>query len=191
MAGKHWPDDCTGLLKAVYAQEGIDLLQLGQPGDNGVSAIWRYAESRGRTYRGGHPVPGDLVFFTETYDKNRDGARNDGLTVVFNNNYVHNNLAVQFSVVPEYMTVNPTSGTVPAGGSAALNVNFNTQDMFGGTYNGSIRISSNDPDEGIKVVPTQLVAVGTPNLATQPASLDFGTRQRTKRQLAAELATDR
>jgi hypothetical protein len=26
------------------------------------------------------PRPGDLVFFRETYDRNRDGERNDGLT---------------------------------------------------------------------------------------------------------------
>jgi subtilisin family serine protease len=105
----------------------------------------------------------------------QNAARNDGLTVVHNANYVQNGLAVQFSVLPEYMTVNPTSGTVPAGGSAALNVNFNTTGMFGGTYDGAIRVSSNDPDEGVKLVPTHLTAVGTPHVAAQPASLDFGS----------------
>jgi peptidoglycan DL-endopeptidase CwlO len=80
--GQHFPSDCTGLIKGVFAQEGLDLSQLAQPGDNGVSAIWRFAQAKGRTYSGGHPVPGDLVFFTETYDKNKDGARNDGLTHV-------------------------------------------------------------------------------------------------------------
>ncbi len=30
----------------------------------------------------GTPVPGDLVFFRETYDQNRDGRTNDGLTHV-------------------------------------------------------------------------------------------------------------
>ncbi len=105
----------------------------------------------------------------------QNAARNDGLTVVFNAGYVHNNLAVELATVPEYLTVNPTSGMVPAGGSMNLNLNFNTTGLFGGTYDGSIRITSNDPDEAVKIVPTSLTAVGTPQIAASPASLDFGT----------------
>ena len=49
-------------------------------GDNGVTALWRYAVNRGRIYESETPREGDLVFFKETYDLNRDGRRNDGLT---------------------------------------------------------------------------------------------------------------
>jgi hypothetical protein len=76
----------------------------------------------------------------------QNAAKNDGLTVAFNANYVHNNLAVEFATIPEYMAVSPTSGTVPAGGSLNLNVHFNTTGMFGGVYHGAIRLASNDPD---------------------------------------------
>jgi hypothetical protein len=47
-----------------------------------VAAIYRFAGRHGRVYEGGRPLPGDLVFFKETYDRNRDGRRNDGLTHV-------------------------------------------------------------------------------------------------------------
>ena len=104
----------------------------------------------------------------------QNGAKNDGLTVVHNNVYVHNNLAIEFSIIPTYMTVSPTSGTIPAGGSAVLNVDFDTQGLFGGEYHGSIRIASNDPDEGALLVPTALTALGVPNIAVAPASVDFG-----------------
>ncbi len=80
LSGKRYGDDCTGLVRAVYAQVGIDLMTQGRAGDNGVTAIWRYASSHGQAYTGGRPVPGDLVFFKETYDLNRDGRDNDGLT---------------------------------------------------------------------------------------------------------------
>ena len=105
----------------------------------------------------------------------QNAAKNDGLTVVHDANYVHNGLAVQLSLLPEYMTVSPTTGTVPAGGSAVLNVHFDTNGLFGGTYDGAIRIASNDPDETVKLLPTHLTAVGTPHIAAQPASLDFGS----------------
>lgn len=78
--GKRFGDDCTGLVRGAYSQLGVDLMSAGQPQDNGVTAIWRFTAQHGRLYDGGRPVAGDLVFFRETYDLNRDGAVNDGLT---------------------------------------------------------------------------------------------------------------
>ncbi len=78
--GRRHPDDCTGLIRAVYGRAGVDLLSEARRKDNAVTAIWRHAQRHGRVYEGGRPLPGDLVFFRETYDLNRDGRRNDGLT---------------------------------------------------------------------------------------------------------------
>jgi hypothetical protein len=80
--GRKYPSDCTGLVRAAYASVGVNLLSEGRPGDNGVTAIYRFATARGRIYTGGWPVAGDLVFFRDTYDKNHDGRVNDGLTHV-------------------------------------------------------------------------------------------------------------
>lgn len=82
VGGRAFPSDCTGLVEAVYSQAGISLRKSVKPGDNGVTAMYRYAQAHGRVYTGGRPSPGDLVFFRETYDQNRDGRRNDGLTHV-------------------------------------------------------------------------------------------------------------
>lgn len=80
--GKRFGDDCTGLVRAAYSHAGIELMAAGAPGDNGVTAIYRFASRYGRVYRGGQPVEGDIVFFRETWDVNRDGHDNDGLTHV-------------------------------------------------------------------------------------------------------------
>ena len=104
----------------------------------------------------------------------QNATRNDGLTVAFNAAYIHNNLAVEFATVPEYLGVNPSTGTIPAGGSLDVAVTFNTTGLFGGSYDGSIRVQSNDPDEPVVNVPTHLEAIGTPNLTAAPASLAFG-----------------
>ncbi|MFL5350220.1 MAG: CHAP domain-containing protein [Hyalangium sp.] len=82
VAGRTYPSDCTGLVEAAYTQAGLSLKGAAKPGDNGVTALYRYALNHGRVYNGGRPMPGDLVFFRETYDQNRDGRRNDGLTHV-------------------------------------------------------------------------------------------------------------
>jgi peptidoglycan DL-endopeptidase CwlO len=82
VGSRRFGDDCVGLVRAVYAQAGVDLMAEGTAEDNGVTAIWRYASHHGRLFDGGRPLPGDLVFFRETYDFNRDGRQNDGLTHV-------------------------------------------------------------------------------------------------------------
>lgn len=72
-------DDCSGLAALAYQPHGVRLLpEHTFPGENGVTAIHRKARELGTLRR--WPRPGDLVFFRETYDRNRDGRRNDGLT---------------------------------------------------------------------------------------------------------------
>jgi hypothetical protein len=80
VAGRTWPSDCTGLVRAAYSVVGLDLMDDAHAGDNAVTAIYRFAQRRGRLYESGRPLPGDLVFFRDTYDLNGDGRHNDGLT---------------------------------------------------------------------------------------------------------------
>ncbi|HEX8440056.1 NlpC/P60 family protein [Archangium sp.] len=76
------PDDCSGLVRLAYHTVGIELLSHGTlPGENAVSAIYRRAQRAGALHPR-NPSPGDVLFFRETYDRNRDGLRNDGLTHV-------------------------------------------------------------------------------------------------------------
>lgn len=75
------PDDCTGLARAAYEAAGAELMDEGERGDNGVTAMYRKAERLGALHTG-TPRPGDLVFFRETYDRNRNGRFDDGLTHV-------------------------------------------------------------------------------------------------------------
>jgi hypothetical protein len=78
----HVTDDCVGFVRHVYAQLNIELIDDGARGiRGGVPAIWDTLRRRGQVHF--HlPAPGDLVFFTETYDRNHDGLRDDGLTHV-------------------------------------------------------------------------------------------------------------
>ncbi len=72
-------DDCSGLMHLAYWKPGLSLMpEDARPSENGVAAIYRKARELGAVHE--RPRPGDLVFFQETYDRNRDGRRNDGLT---------------------------------------------------------------------------------------------------------------
>jgi cell wall-associated NlpC family hydrolase len=75
-----YTDDCSGFVRLVYASEGVDLSRLPARSSI-VQAMYVRARENG-ALREGSPRPGDLVFFRNTYDRNRDGRRNDGLTHV-------------------------------------------------------------------------------------------------------------
>lgn len=82
-----FPDDCSGLVRYVYSGAGIDLLApTGHTGrraaGGGSLSAELYRRARDRRLLRARPRPGDLVFFRDTYDRNRDGRRDDGITHV-------------------------------------------------------------------------------------------------------------
>jgi hypothetical protein len=74
-------DDCMGLIRFIYERVGVEFANSAfAPGAvNAVNSLYAGARSAGMLHLKA-PKRGDLVFFKETYDVNRDGLRNDGMT---------------------------------------------------------------------------------------------------------------
>ena len=122
----------------------------------------------------------DVPPSTTTIDESTTGIENldgtDGLQIAFNTAYVQNNLAVEISAAPQFITgASPASGLIAGGESQDVTVTLNSQDIVPGTYENDLTLTSNDPDAAVNVIPTELeVVAGTPDLVVDPASLDFG-----------------
>jgi hypothetical protein len=74
--------DCSTYVRSAYLAAGIDLYAAALPRDNGVQAIHRYVRKHGRLQRARLPAKGDLVFFDNSYDRNRNRLLDDRLTHV-------------------------------------------------------------------------------------------------------------
>jgi probable lipoprotein NlpC len=84
VGGQRFTFDCSGLARGVYFSQGVDLYDgLGElDGGNGVGRIYGHIVRHGRIHYGPTVHPGDLVFFHNTWDFNRDDHFNDPLTHV-------------------------------------------------------------------------------------------------------------
>lgn len=85
--GRRFNADCSGYVEAVYQAEGIPLRALMErvaPRErSAVVAARRVLERYGRTFGAGvRPLPGDLVFFHHTYDRDRNGRLDERLSHV-------------------------------------------------------------------------------------------------------------
>lgn len=86
--GERFQSDCSGFVSWVYQAEGVPLRRLmarAAPGErSAVAAAYFAARAWGVVFGGGGewPRPGDLVFFRDTYDRNRDGRFDDPFTHV-------------------------------------------------------------------------------------------------------------
>ncbi len=77
---KSFRADCSGTVRAIFAQARIPLGGvMKSPSDNDVKVIYRYVRKYGKIIKN-NPIPGDLVFFHNTYDRSRNGRLNDALT---------------------------------------------------------------------------------------------------------------
>ncbi len=88
VADERFNDDCTGFVEAVYEAEGVPLRTMMRRAapeeESGVAAAFRAMEAYGIVFGGGGewPAPGDLVFWHDTYDRNRNGRADDPFTHV-------------------------------------------------------------------------------------------------------------
>jgi hypothetical protein len=82
--GKTYANDCSGMTLAAFEAVGVNLFEAAEryPGQNGVSIIYNTFRQHRYSYTNRLPRPGDLVFFKNTYDKNKNGKWDDYLTHV-------------------------------------------------------------------------------------------------------------
>lgn len=81
--GVVYPFDCTGVVLASYAHANIDLrYRFSEFSGNGVRRIFMTLDDEGLLYAVDYPLPGDLIFWDNTYDANKNGKVDDELTHV-------------------------------------------------------------------------------------------------------------
>jgi hypothetical protein len=87
VGGRRYRADCSGFVAAVYHVAGIPFREALHVGDedagSAVVALHRALASSGVLFgRDGLPLPGDLVFWHDTYDRNGNRLADDPLTHV-------------------------------------------------------------------------------------------------------------
>lgn len=79
--GRSFSHDCSGTVMAIYWYAGIDLTRdFPKYTGGGTERIYKYLKHEGLLYRTKLPVPGDIIFWDNTYDKNKNGKLDDYLT---------------------------------------------------------------------------------------------------------------
>ncbi|GAB4370192.1 MAG: hypothetical protein Kow009_06730 [Spirochaetales bacterium] len=73
--------DCSGFVLAAYYLGGVDLRgEYAKQTGNGVRRLYQIARTHRLLNTDHPPLPGDVVFWDNTYDANGDGKWNDELT---------------------------------------------------------------------------------------------------------------
>lgn len=72
--------DCSGYVSFAFHWAGLDMLKLYGIAPNGVSAIWLGLHKYGFQVTDGPLRAGDIVFFHNTVDKNKNNKRDDAFT---------------------------------------------------------------------------------------------------------------
>ncbi len=127
--GRQYPLDCTGTIMALYAMAGIDLgRDFNKYSGNAVARLYKYLDFEKLLYITKTPVPGDIVFWDNTWDANEDGKFNDLFThagMIVNRlegdilEYIHYNY--RRGIVLERMNLqNPDTRTVMIKGEEIL-----------------------------------------------------------------------
>ncbi len=75
----------------------------------------------------------------------------------------------------QWLSIEPRTGTLPPGGRVDVQVTFDASGLFGGGYDASIWVLSNDPDETAVPVRVRLDVTGAPDIALSSVAVEYGT----------------
>jgi hypothetical protein len=152
-------------LHKIDPADGSVLTTLPSPDPRPAGVAWdgRYLWTNGRdnatTYKI-NPDDGTVVnsFATPPAPgtNNGQGAAFDGqyLWILNSDNEMIYQIDVEFEAI--WLTIDPTSDTVPASDSVQIEVTFDATNLEAGDYYADITIASNDPDEPELIVPAYL-----------------------------------
>jgi len=104
-------------------------------------------------------MAGDLSSSTIGIE-NGDGSI--GLQTAYNSSYIHNEMALQFSAEPDWLAVEPLTGTIHSGSSAEISLMIDTDGLEEGYYSMDMEITTNDPENPLKVVPVSMLVTIIP-----------------------------
>ena len=85
-----------------------------------------------------------------------------GLTVTYNTAYVHDELAVEFSIPVIWLDVVPSSGSVPTEESDTLYLTMDGSELEVGIHQANVIISNSDPTNPEVIVPVTFTIIGEP-----------------------------
>jgi len=80
--GQSWRSDCSGFVRGVLGTVGLDVVGPEDQGESGTELFYRAIDRIGGIHEDDLPEPGDLVFFSDTYDRNSNGRLDDEFTHV-------------------------------------------------------------------------------------------------------------
>ncbi len=99
---KKFRNDCSGFTRRVYDKLNIELFNIPRKEHirpngtyvNGVELIWKYVKRNGKIFKNKLPKIGDLIFFDNTHDRNKNKKLDDpfthiGIVVKVENNTIH------------------------------------------------------------------------------------------------------
>ena len=82
VGGKTFRADCSGFVSGCWSAARRDLIGASARGSSGTELIYDTLKRAGRIVPARALRPGDVAFFHDTYDRNRNGARDDRFTHV-------------------------------------------------------------------------------------------------------------
>ena len=80
-----------------------------------------------------------------------------------------------FSRPNNWLSIAPESGEVLSGESLDLEVTFDAEGLYGGEYEATIEVYSNDPETQQVDIPVLLTVTGAPDISVSDEVVDFGT----------------